>query len=134
MSIFKNISNALDSRLSLLVGIPDVAWPNVEYSPSESVGYLRVTNLPNTTVTSDQGFVERHGGIYQVDVVYPTGNGRSAAETLADSVADHFSSSRSLSSGGDTITIRAVSRGTGQQDGAWYLVPVFIEYVTYSIR
>lgn len=134
MSIFTDISNALDSRLNTMAGLPPVAWPNTEYTPTEGVLYLRANNLPNDASTIDQGYTEQHGGIYQVDVIAPLDKGRLSAETMADNIADHFSSSRLLTSGSVSVHIRATTRRTASRDGAFYFLPVFIEYRVYANR
>ena len=128
---FNDIQGALDNQLSTLTSSPPVAWPNIPYEPSVGTAYLRPLFLPGDTTQAGLGDtgLDDSFGIYQVDVVYKAGTGRS---TLPDSVADHFSRGTVCSYNGVNVRVRSVSIGPMIQDEAWVFVPVSISWQTFT--
>ena len=128
---FNDIEAALMSRLNTLADSPPIAWPNVEYKPSASTAYLRANFLPSDTLQVSLGANGKDEtiGIFQVDAVIPAGSGRT---TLPDSIADHFSRGSTVSYNGVNVRIRSVSVGPAISEGAWYFVPVSINFQTYT--
>ena len=130
MSVFTDISAALDGRLNTLADSPPVAWENKEYTPTKSTLYLRPTNLAGSTTQSSLGTSgeDMNEGVYQVDVFAPAGRGKKAANDAADGVADHFKRGTDLTYNGRTVRVRSVSRGAGRNSNGWYQIPVIINY------
>lgn len=128
---FNDIQAALDNQLSTLTGSTPIAWPNIPYSPSVGTTYLRPLFLPGDTIQASLGDSGKDDtfGIYQIDVVYKAGTGRS---TLTDTVADHFSRGTVCSYNGVNVRVRSVSIGPMIQDEAWVFVPVSISWQTFT--
>jgi len=128
---FNDIQGALDNQLSTLTGSTPIAWPNIPYSPTVETTYLRPLFLPGDTIQASLGANGQDDtfGIYQIDVVYKAGTGRS---TLTDTVADHFSRGTVCSYNGVNVRVRSVSIGPMIQDEAWVFVPVSISWQTFT--
>lgn len=128
---FNDIQAAFDNRLNTLTGGYDIAWSNIVYEPDVGTTYLRPSFLPTDTVQVGLGSsgLDDTRGVYQIDVVYPAGNGRT---TVTDSVADHFKRGTTLSYNGTNVRIISASIGPALRDGAWNFVPVSIAFQTYT--
>lgn len=133
MSVFLDISAALDSRLNTMVGLPPVAWENKDYTPVLGTLYLRPTNLQGGTpaITAAQDITT---GIYQVDVFAESGQGKNAAVVMADTIAAHFKTDTELTYNGRLVRVRQVNRGTAFNSNGWYQLPVEIVYDAYTAR
>lgn len=131
---FNEIENLLDTRLAQLPSSPPVAWPNVPYTPTTGVTYLRVSRLPAESESVSLDYIEMQNGIYQIDVVAPLGNGTGAANTMAESIAAHFSAQRHLGTDTDYVAIRNISRNGGLRDESWWVVSVSITYNAHIAR
>tara|TARA_R110000803_G_scaffold37766_3_gene81487 strand:- start:52 stop:459 length:408 start_codon:yes stop_codon:yes gene_type:complete len=128
---FNDIQAALDTRLASIAGSPPIAWPNIEYEPTGGTTYLRPAFLPAETLQSGLGSegLDETNGIYQIDVVYKVGSGRSS---LVDSVADHFKRGTVATYNGVNVRIRSVSIAPAIFDIAWHFVPVSVSFQTYT--
>lgn len=128
---FNDIQAALDTRLSTLSGGYDIAWPNTKFEPEASQTFLSPSFLP--TITSQAGLgasgKDETNGVYQIDVVYPAGTGRS---TIPDSVADHFKRGTILSYNDVNVRIRSVSIEPALTEGAFHFVPISVDFQTYT--
>lgn len=134
MNVLQNISGALDGHLNTLSNLPPVAWANSDYSPSEGTTFLSVDLLTGNTVNDTLNYRENHVGVYQVVVVAPAGEYKAEAQGLADSIANHFLASRELTYNGLTLKINTASFSAGFIDGAWYQIPVTVNYRAYIQR
>jgi hypothetical protein len=132
MGILTNIELALHTRLATLSGSPSIEWPNTHFNPTENTLFLRPTILPSDTSLSTLAGVEEHKGIYQVDVFVPLEKGVSALHTLLDGIDSLFKGNKTLTAGGDTIFIQAVSRGRTERQESWYVGFVEVNYLSYS--
>ena len=134
MTVFLDISAALDGRLNTMTGLPDVAWENYNYTPVAGTLYLRPTNLPGST---DQATLGTAGtdlttGIYQVDVFAEASKGKNAGLVMADNIANHFKRGTVLAYNGRTVKVTTVRRGLTDNSNGWYQVPVEILYRSYT--
>lgn len=134
MSVLQNISGALDGHLSSMAGLPDVAWPNSDYQPAEGTLFLSVLLASGNVENINLGYLEEHVGNYEVRVVAPAGQFKAEAEAMADTVADHFIANRELTYNGVTVKIISAQFGFGFTAGAWYQIPVAIDYKAYIQR
>ena len=127
---FNDMQAALDTHLDSMDSTP-IAWPNVPYEPSAGTVFLRPNFLPTETVQASLGSTgkDETNAIYQVDVVFPRGSGRT---TLTDTIADHFKRGTVLTYNGTSLRVRSVSMGPAILDGAWTFVPVSIDVQTYT--
>jgi hypothetical protein len=131
LAIFNDIESAFTNQLATLTDAPDIAWPNINYKPKAGTAYIAGFMLPGEFVQASMGATGKdvQVGIFQVNVYVPAGIGRSA---LPDAIAEHFKRGTVLSYNGTSIRIRAASIGPAGVDGAWYIVPVSINYQTYT--
>lgn len=127
---FADISAALDARLNTMSSLPPVAWPNTGYTPIVGTLYLRPHVLPNDTTQASAGAsgLDRHEGIYQVDVLAQAGRGKLEATQMADTVANHFARGTTLSYNGVNVRTGPTSRTTGDIDGDRFIINVSIPY------
>ncbi len=131
MGVFSNIEIALNTRLATLSGLPAVAWPNIEFKPVENTLFLRPTMLPVGSKLHQLNGLERHEGIYQVDIYAPLEKGVLVVNNLLDSIKSLFSSNKTLVAT-DTIFIQEVGVGKTQRQESWYVGMVEIHYLCYS--
>lgn len=132
MSAFADILSALNTQLATL-SLP-TASEGKDYKPTNSTLYVRPTILPADTTQAELGSSgqDENLGIYQVDVFAPIDTGHGVAVTQADAIADAFARGTTLTYNSVNVRIRGVSRGAGRRDGAWYIVPVFINYFSFT--
>ena len=131
MTIFNDIESAFTNQLQTLNDSPDVAWPNINYKPKAGHVYLTCHMLPGRFNQASMGAdgKDRQDGVFQITVFEPAGSGRS---TWPDLIAEHFKRGTTLSYNGTDVRIRAASIGPAGVDGAWYIIPVSINYQTYT--
>lgn len=134
MSVFLDISAALDGQLNTMVGLPPVAWENVTYEPVMGTLYLRPTNIPGDTTQATMGDSGQDFtiGIYQVDVFAPSGGGKNSAVVMADLVADQFKRGSDLTYNTRVVTVTSARRGVASQEDGWYMLPVEIVYKSFT--
>ena len=128
---FNDIQAALDTRLTTLWGGYDIAGPNIKYEPAGNATFLAPTFIPDEMVQVGLGSngKDEMNGLYQVDVVYPAGQGRSS---VPDSVADHFKRGTVLSYNGTNVRVRSVSIAQAITEGAYHFVPITVNFQTYT--
>ena len=136
MAIYADIQEALETKLKAfadLGGYP-VAWPNVKFTPS-TVPYLATFNLPAQTVTLGLsiGSGDDHGGIYQIDVRCPKGNGANDSRTIVNAVIAEFSKGSEQTANTTKILIeQSWASGAFDIDDVWFTVPVSVRYRAIS--
>lgn len=135
MSVFLDISAALDGRLNTMTGKPAVSWENVSYTPVNGTLYIRPTLLAGDTNQASLGDsgTDQNIGIYQLDVFAPAGTGKGAAIVMADTIANQFKRGTVLTYSGVTVRVKNASRqaAINNADG-WYQVPVVVTYISYT--
>ena len=131
MSAFTDISAALDARTNSL-SLP-TAWENIAFQPVTGTLYIRPTLMPADTVQAGLGSsgLDEHLGIYQIDIIAPSANGKGTATIKADAIADHFKRGLVLTYNGVNVRLSKTSRGLGKRDEAWYVIPIFITYQSF---
>lgn len=84
-----------------------IAFTNKAFSAPGDGRYLRESFIPNTVTRRFLGSAEpqRHQGIYQIDVMWPQGDGETVAREIAGAVSDHFATDLRLTSGGVSVII-----------------------------
>lgn len=132
MGIFNNIQNALNTRLSTMPGLPEIFWPNTEGEPQRDTDWMRTTLLPANSDLFTIANENQHQGIYQIDLYTKLKEGTSPILSLADTIRTHFKQSPSLTSGGDTIHIQAISISSPRRDDAWWSCYVQINYLAFN--
>tara|TARA_S200002703_G_scaffold132666_1_gene120543 strand:+ start:2575 stop:2982 length:408 start_codon:yes stop_codon:yes gene_type:complete len=128
---FNDIQSALDNRLNTLSGGYDIAWSNIKYEPAGDETFLSPNFIPEETLQVGLGAngKDETNGIYQIDVVYPAGQGRS---TVPDSIADHFKRGTVMTYNSVSVRVRSVSIEQAITEGAYHFVPVSVNFQTYT--
>jgi len=128
---FNDIQAALDNRLNTFAGGYDIAWPNINYEPAGNATFLTPNFIPEETLQVGLGTngKDETNGIYQIDVVYPAGQGRSS---VPDSVADHFKRGTVMSYNDVSVRVRSVSIAQAITDGAYHFVPISVNFYSYT--
>lgn len=135
MSVFFDISAALDTQLNTMVGLPAVAWPNRKYIPVQGTLYIRPTLIQGSTVTATIGLgSDLSTGIYQVDIFSPSDEGKNEAVTMADTIADHFARDTDLTYNSRTVTIKSTSQTRQFVEDGWYHLVLDIVYCAYTVK
>jgi len=106
----------------------DIAWDNVEYSPTEGQSWVRVSIQPNLSQIVAKGGANakiRRFGILFVQVFVPDGEATPEAESIAEEFLSLLEAQQ-LASG---LTFReAVVRYIGNSVKGWYQTNISIEY------
>ena len=134
MTIFRDISAALDKHLNEMDGLPDVAWENANYEPVIGSTFVRPTNIQGDTIQTSLGTNgnDETEGLYQVDVFTSSNTGKGAAIELADLIGDRFKRGQYLTYNGVNVRIKQTSRGVGINSDGWYQIPVNIQYLSIT--
>lgn len=130
-NVFYNIQKALDQRLNSVSGIPAIAWPNTDYTPSKGTEFIRPTLIPaeasKETIYGD----DRYTGIYQVDIFTKLKNGPKDSLELADDVREHFKD-QTLTESGQKVYVQAINLLPPARVDSWYLLSVEINYLSIA--
>ena len=136
MSAFNDISVALNQRLDAYAtaNSRDVAFENIKHEPTTGTMYLRPTVLPADTEQAGIGASgkEQHQGFFQIDVFSPIDDPKATALNEADSIADYFSRELTLTYNGISVRLREISMGQASRESAWFMVPVLIDYYSFT--
>lgn len=128
---FQDIEAALTNQLQTLTDSPDVAWPNTNFKQKAGETYLRCFILLSPTVQASMSLTGKDvtEGIFQISVFVPAASGRSA---WPDSIADHFKRGTVLSYNNLKLRVRSVSMGPTIVEGAFNIVPLSVNFQTYT--
>lgn len=108
----------------------DTAWQNVPYTPVTGRPYQAAYLLPAEPENYSMGDGSRQErGIFQVSLMYPTGQGTAAAAARAEMIAALFRRGASFTKDGITVQIeRTPEIADGRADDDRWMVPVKIRY------
>lgn len=136
MTVFYDISAALDTQLNAMSGLPPVAWENDSYIPVVGTLYLRATHIPADSLAATIGSsgIDDNIGVYQIDVFAPADEGKYEAWIMADNIANQFKRDTDLLYNGRTVRITRASIGNANVSGGWYQIPVVIVYQSYTAQ
>lgn len=131
MGRIADVQQAFETWLSMMPGLPDVAWPNIEYTPVEGTSYMRTAVIPGTSSTFNLTDLQSNPGIFQVDIYTPVGAGSAESLAFADSIYDHFER-QDLSTGTVCLRVNQIEINQAQRIDAWHVLSVSIYYNSYS--
>lgn len=132
-SVFLSIESALQTKLAAVPGAPSIHWENGKtYVPILGTKYWRPTNLPAASTLATTNALQKHQGIYQVDVFVPTDTGLAALFADLDAIYTAFNTVNSLSNAAVTVDIYGVGRGRVVREEAWLHGFIQIEYTCYA--
>lgn len=112
----------------------DIAWENVDYSPTTGSSYLKTFFMPTTRTPAHRGLNPQmyYQGVFTVECYTPLGLGPSVGDTLANQVIDLFPVPNDLTVNGSTVSLNYAERELGTVEGAFYMIPVNIGWYTYA--
>lgn len=134
MAIYDEIRAAFETKLANIPGIPDIAWENTQFSPTTGQPYIHPRLLPTVREPAVRGTNPQiyYQGLYRVECYVPSGQGPSAADTLANTIIDEFEATTDLTFNSTVVSIRYAEREQGMPDNAHFVVPVNISWYIYS--
>ena len=138
MTIYADIRAALEGRIASVSGVPSAAnraWENVKFSPTTGTAWVRMQLVPisrrplDVTATG----LQRHDGLFVVDVFVPSGKGPSAADTLADAICTAFEAGTVLTANSQTVQIEyAEIDRAAVSDPPWYQAMVSVKWKAFA--
>lgn len=133
-NITREIRSLLETQLSSIENVPDIAYQSVPYSPTTGNSYIEVNYLPTSRRPSVRGLnpQQRYEGIFAILCYAPEGSGPAAAETIAENVMTAFEATTSLTSNSITVSIDYSEAQQGYLDSPWFVVPVNIGWYAYN--
>ncbi len=139
MAIYDDIRSALEVRLSNVSGIPEIAYENVNYSPTTDTTFVvpRMVPVSRRPAVRGPNPQKRYDGIFRVSCYVAEGNGPRAADDLANLVITAFDATTDISyTNSDTetiiVSIDYAERNEGRPVDNWYEVVVDIGWYIYS--
>ena len=139
MPVYEDIRAALEVRLSNVSGIPEIAYENVNYTPTTNTSFVVPRMVPVSRRPAVRGInpQKRYDGIFRVSCYVAEGNGPAAADDLANLVIDAFDATTDISyTNSDTetiiVSIDYAERNEGRPVDNWYEVVVDIGWYIYS--
>jgi len=126
------IETALGQHLADIDDMPPIAWPNRTFTPPADGLYVEFRHVPGERVDDTvSGGYPYQSGIALLTVVTKAGEFSTAANELAQSIADAFPKALRLAVGGGFVLMYAPARfGTPFQDGAYWRQPISVFYLT----
>jgi hypothetical protein len=124
------IQAALDARLQALTGI-DIAWQGTAYQPATGRPFLMVRMSGRNRRPMGAGPIAAHiwEGFYQINVMWPAGEGTQPALVQADALVAHFPRALTLTTtAGSRVVIENTTVQPDYDAGDWVSVPVLINW------
>ena len=90
--INRKIRAALETHLSNISGLPDIAYENVPYEPTTGQSFIRVAYMPVTRRPAVRGLnpQQEYRGILALNVYAPEGTGPAACEDIVEKLLEGF--------------------------------------------
>lgn len=107
-----------------------VVVENETYNPTTAETYLRAFTLPAVTASNTlSGDHRLYTGVFQVNVVAPSGKYRTEASGIVDELAVLFPLNLRIERGGLVVLVMTpVSPGPGIPDGNTFTIPASFQY------
>lgn len=133
MSVFLDMEAALQTKLNSIPGHPKIHWENDDsYMPTTDTRFWRPTNLPIRSELATAGALQKHQGIYQVDVFVEPEQGLGVLMTDLDLIYETYNTTDSLVKNDTKLTILSVGRGRVDREETWCKGFIEIYYMCYS--
>jgi len=137
--INRDIRAALEGKLANIVGIPPIAYENVNYDPTLGTSYVKSSFQPVSRRPAARGLnpQQLYTGNFIVTVYSPEGNGPGTADAIAETLVEAFEATTDISytnASAETIivSIDYAERRQGIHDTPWYFIPVVIRWYIYK--
>lgn len=134
MTGMEEIESALIKRLTIMPDLPDVAWPNMPFTPTPGRPYFKANLLPGEPLQAGVGesAMNRQSGVFQVTVFVPAGTGTKDIRSMCTALETHFKRGTVLTHNGVKVTIWKAYRGPQLQEANWLQCPVTIRFRTLT--
>lgn len=117
---------------SITAGVPDVSYPGQAFAvpPDKAWVRARVRSVGNRTVATGDGPLQRHEGIFLVDVFepYSSGMGINRLERLASAIRAQFRVTTSIVRSNVTVRISGLNPGSLLENTDNLQVPISIDW------
>ena len=136
--INRKIRAALETHLSTISGLPDIAYENVPYEPTTGQSFIRVAYMPTVRRPAVRGRnpQQEYRGLLALNVYAPEGSGPAVCEDIVEKLLEGFEATTDITynDGSDdyAVCIDYAERSIGITDAPWYLIPVNIGWVIYN--
>ena len=129
------IQNALNARLKAYAEASGdvVAWEGMNFTPTAGIPHLKAFNLPSRMDVKGLGpdGLTQTPGVYQIDCVFPVGQGHGSAKTKADEIVARFPRGLQLIAENPNLRVKLSTVGPGITDGGWYTISVSVVWIAY---
>jgi hypothetical protein len=127
MAVLAEINKAFRLKIATITSYY-CAFENESYKPKEGEPYLRSWFLPAgvrpVSIDYDDA-VDDYTGLFQVNVYAPENEGTALSNTICEAVESLFKRGTVLSC---AVIDRQPERGTGRNQGGWWVIPISIYY------
>jgi hypothetical protein len=136
--INRKIRAALETHLSTISGLPDIAYENVPYEPTTGQSFIRVAYMPTLRRPAVRGLNPQleYRGLLALNVYAPEGSGPAVCEDIVEKLLEGFGATTDITynDGSDdyAVCIDYAERSIGITDAPWYLIPVNIGWFIYA--
>jgi len=136
--INRKIRAALETHLSTISGLPDIAYENVPYEPTTGQSFIRVAYMPTVRRPAVRGLnpQQEYRGLLALNVYAPEGSGPAVCEDIVEKLLEGFEATTDITynDGSDdyAVCIDYAERSIGITDAPWYLIPVNIGWFIYN--
>lgn len=132
-NVFTNMEKAFQLVLDSIPNHPYIDWENDKvYRPVLNTRFWRPTNLPFRGELATMNMLQKHQGVYQIDVFAPAAQGIKAIMKDLDSIYTIYNNMISLYEDDTRIDILNIGRGRLQREDAWCRGFIEIYYMCYS--
>jgi hypothetical protein len=139
MAIYDDIRAAFEVELSNISGIPQIAYENVNFTPTTDTSFVVPRLVPTSRRPAVRGInpQKRYDGFFRVSCYVAEGNGPAAADDLANLIITAFDATTDISytnASSETIIVSVdyAERNEGRAVDNWYEVVVDIGWYIYS--
>jgi hypothetical protein len=136
--INRKIRAALETHLSTISGLPDIAYENVPYEPTTGQSFIRVAYMPTLRRPAVRGLNPQleYRGLLALNVYAPEGSGPAVCEDIVEKLLEGFGATTDITynDGSDdyAVCIDYAERSIGITDAPWYLIPVNIGWFIFN--
>jgi hypothetical protein len=135
MTTLNDIRVALESHLAALsTSMPEIAWPNVRFTPVTGTTYLRVEFIPvlRRPVVAGPDPEQRFSGLFYVTIYTPEEKGAAEGMGLADSLLSHFNGSGAIVTTNAVVRLEYSEAKMPLHDPPFYAIPIEIGWYAYT--
>ncbi len=122
-----------NSFVSGAFGLP-IAHENLPYAPVNGTAYAQITVFDSGKVAADLSTHDRQVGIFQVVLRYPENKGAIQAKTKAEAILSHFKLYSEHSYEDQAVTITAISKSHGYNEGGWFKIVLRMTFRSFTPR